>query len=184
MKDSYVPTRQRIVTGDDLTLENLKKVNIQNPMPGKRTVEAESLSEYTVQMGSNNDLKIEYGFSSGIPKNLVETSIQPLNGTKNILSVFIEDPSKISSLSYAKMLLNNNVMVKEKKRERRQVNQSNEIIVKLKKIGENVYATEPIDMPAGTFKVQLNGVDSKGIPMERLVSTSIESVEPSRLIMS
>ena len=77
-------------------------------MPGKWTIEADSSSEYTVQIGSNSELKFEYGFikKSISPKNHGETSAQPLKGSKNILTFFISDPSKVKYLSTAALLSN------------------------------------------------------------------------------
>ena len=174
------------VTGDDLTLENVKIVNIENPMAGKWNVETESSSEYTVQMGSNSELKIEYGFSSGTPKNHGETSVQPLKGKKTVLSVSISDPAKVNSLSEATLTVDSlekdEVVENEFQRKRRQATGVREIRLKLTKIGPNIYVTDSFVAPTDLFKVKLKGVDPSGNVIERLVSTAIESVEPSKFL--
>ncbi|CAO1403089.1 unnamed protein product [Diamesa serratosioi] len=169
-----------IVSGDDLVLENFRIVSVKNPMPGRWTVEAESISEYSVQMGANSELKIEYGFSTGVPKKHGETSVEPMKGFKNVLSFFVQDPSKIRYLSNATLVLENDDDIADaSKRKRREINTRREIRLKLTRISENVYVTEPFDSPIEEFKVQLNGVDSNGNKVQRLVSTSLETVEPS-----
>ncbi|CAO1391663.1 unnamed protein product [Diamesa hyperborea] len=169
----------QIVTGDVLSMNNLNIVNIKNPMAGKWTVESESSSGYTVQMGSNSELKIKYGFSCGTPKNHGETSVQPLSGKKTTLSFFISDPSKIGYLSNATLLLEKDEEVADKSTRSKRETQIHYIRIKLTKIGPDTYISEAFEAPEGKFKVQLNGVDSNGNDIERLVSTAIESVEPS-----
>ncbi|CAO1403099.1 unnamed protein product [Diamesa serratosioi] len=167
-----------IITGEDLSLENVKIVIIKNPMIGRWTVLAESSSEYTLQIGSNSELLIEYGFSSLIPKRKGQTSVQPRKGSKNILTFFISDPTKIRYLSYASLVLDK-VSVTVSKRKRRELITEEEVQLKLIKISDHVYATESFDIPIEMFKIQLNGADLNGNPIERLVSTILESVEPS-----
>lgn len=166
------------VTGDDLTLENLKIVSFKSPMSGRWTIEAKSSSEYTIQIGSNSDLKIEYGFSSAISINHRKTSIQPLKGSKNILTFFIADPTKIDYLSAATLIFKNN---NKASRLRREIIFKDETQFKLTKISDHIYATEMFDAPIGIFKVQLYGVDLNGNQVERLVSKAIEAIEPSKL---
>ena len=144
--------------------------------PPRKDVETESSSEYTVQMGSNSELKIEYGFSSGIPKNYGETSVQPLKGKKTVSSVSIPDPTLDS-------LENDEVLENEFQRKRRQATGVREITLKLTKIGPNTYVTDSFVAPTDIFKVKLKGVDSSGNVFERLVSTAIESVEPSKFLV-
>ena len=175
-----------IVKGDELSMSNLMIVCIKNPMPGKWTVETESSSGYTVQMGSNSELKIKYGFSSGAPKNHGETSVLPLKGKKSVLSFFISDPTKIKYLSNAVLALekDEDVAGKSTRRKRElQLSIPREIKLKLTKIAPNTYISEAFDAPEGMFKVQLKGVDSNGNQVERLVSTAVESVEPSKLVL-
>ncbi|CAO1403227.1 unnamed protein product [Diamesa tonsa] len=167
-----------IVTGDVLSMDNLNIVNIKNPMAGKWTVESDSSSGYTVQMGSNSELKIKYGFSCGTPKNHGETSVQPLSGKKTMLSFFISDPSKIGYLSNATLLLEKDEDVADKSTRSKRETKIHYIRIKLTKIGPDTYTSEAFEAPEGKFKVQLNGVDSNGNDIERLVSTAIESVEP------
>ena len=170
-----------IVTGDVLSMSYLMIVNIRNPMVGRWTVESESSSGYTVQMGSNSELKIKYGFSSGAPNSYEETSVQPLKGTKTMLSFFISDPSKIGFLSNATLSLQNDI-ADTSSRTRREINPETETNLVLTKKSDHIYITELFDAPEGKFKVQLKGVDSNGNQVGRLVSTAIESVEPSKLL--
>ena len=50
-------------------------------------------------MGSNSEPKTAYGSSSEMPKKHVVTSIQPMKGFKNIVSLFVSDPLKAQYLS-------------------------------------------------------------------------------------
>ena len=68
-------------------------------------------------------------------------------------------------------------------RTKREIQPKMEITLKLTKMGPNTYATEPFVAPEGLFKVQLKGVDSNGNQIQRLISTAVESVEPSRLLI-
>ncbi|CAO1403237.1 unnamed protein product [Diamesa tonsa] len=167
----------QIATGDVLTLENLQIVTFNNPMLGKWTIDAESSSEYRIQIESNSKLKFEYGFSSSIPKNHRESSVQPLQGSKNYLTFFVSDLSTVGSLLNSNVTLDSLENEKKIQRMRRQV--TKDIVLKLTKIGPNTYTTEPFDAPEVMFKVQLKGVDSTGNVIERVISTAIESVERS-----
>ena len=41
---------------------------------------------------------------------------------------------------------------------------------------DNVFATQQFDIPLGSFKIELTGVDLSGNKIERLLSTSIQAV--------
>ena len=127
--------------------------------PPRKDVETESSSEYTVQMGSNSELKIEYGLSSGTPKNHGETSVQPLKRKNSVLSVSISDPAKVNSLSEATLtvdsLENDEVVENEFQRKRRQATGVREIRLKLTKIGPNTYVTDSFVAPTDLFRVKL-----------------------------
>lgn len=166
------------VTGDATILDELQIVNFENPMTGTWTVEAESSSEYTIQIGTNSNLNIEYGFSSGVPQNHAKTSVQPKKGDKNILTFFVSDPSKIRNLSYANLLLENTSKLT---RTRRDIKVEKKIQLTLRKISDYVYATEPFHVPVEIFKVQINGIDLHGNEIQRIVSSAVESIEPSKL---
>ena len=169
----------QIVIGDVMTSDNLQIVKFQNPMAGRWTIDADSSSEYTIQIGSNSELKFEYGFSTKASRHRRTTSVQPLKGSNNILTFFISDPSKVGFLSKATLSWDK---ADKTGRTRRDINTDSEIQYKLTKISDNTYATEPFEAPEGMFKVQLEGFDSNGNNLERLVSTAVEATRPSKLI--
>ncbi|CAO1415300.1 unnamed protein product [Diamesa serratosioi] len=163
--------KNETVTGNEFSLANLKIVQLKNPIAGKWTVEASSTSSYSIRLGAISALKFEFGFSLETPSKIVETLYQPLKGQKNVLSIFITDPSLLKSLSSVTII----VIASSSKRKRRDLS-SEQLTPSLEKITENIYATEAFDIPNEMFKIQLNGVDSLGNVIERSISTSIQSV--------
>lgn len=65
---------------ESLNLENLKVVNVQNPMPGEWNVKAESDSPHSIRLTALSDVVFNFGFSLKIPKNMDETLFNPLLG--------------------------------------------------------------------------------------------------------
>lgn len=170
--------KNEIVIGEEFNLAKLKIVQLKNPIPGKWTVEASSNSQHSIRLGAISTLKIEFGFSLETPSKVSETLYQPLKGKKNVLSIFVKDPALLKSLSSV-TIINIDFISKRKRRETTNVEQ---LIPDLKKISENIYATEAFVIPEKMFKMQLNGADSLGNVIERSISTSIQSVLPSIII--
>ena len=166
--------KNETVIGEEFSLANLQIVQLKNPIPGKWTVEVSSSSSHSIRLGAISTLKFEFGFSLDTPSKIVETLYQPLKGQKNVLSIFISDSALLKSLSSVTIIL---IDSGSKRKRRDVVNFANS----LKKVSENIYATEAFDIPNQMFKIQINGADSFGNVIERSISTSIESVLPSIL---
>ena len=159
------------VTTQDLSLDNLKFVEIKNPLPGKWQLTASSESNFSLRVGAISTVRFDFGFSQNIPSKAAETLFQPLKGQKNILSIFASNPELLKSLTSVTILSND-----AKKRRKRQIEDKT---IQLKKITDAIYITEPYEFPDETSSLQLNGFDLLGHQMERLLSASIQTSEPS-----
>lgn len=159
------PTNLTVHGNDSLTLKNLKLVNIKDPMDGVWKIEARADSSHSLRLNALSDLKFEFGFSLDRVDGKSETSFQPLVGHKNILSVFISEPSLVDTLSNTTIIL-----VPSNPSER-----SVKFTIPLKKQNDKIYATHPFEVPRQMFKIQLNGFDVNGNAIERLISTGLIS---------
>jgi von Willebrand factor A domain-containing protein 7 len=159
------PTNITITSNDELTLPNLKLINIKDPNDGIWKIEAGAESSHSLRLGAISDLQFEFGFSLNDATKKAETSFQPLSGQKNILTIFVSDPSLIEKLSNITI-----IMVSLD-----QIDHLQSFSVPLKKIQDDIYATESFEAPRQMFKIQLNGIDVHGNPIERLISTGLIS---------
>lgn len=164
------PHNETVSSGDELSLPNLRLVKIKDPKEGRWNVEAIADSSHSVRLGALSDMKFEFGFSVEEPKKLLETSFQPLAGHKNTLSVFVSDSSLIENLSNVTVILAPTSADET----------SIQFTIPLKKLDDNIYATKPFDIPRQMFKLQLNGVDASGHPIERLLSSGLQSTKGSK----
>lgn len=163
------PNNETISSGDELTLTNLKLVKIKDPVDGLWNVEAGADSSHSVRLGAISEMKFEFGFSIDEPTKKSETSYQPLEAHKNVLSIFVSDPSLISNLSDVTVIL-----VPTNDHE-----SSRQFQLPLRKLEDHVYVTKAFDVPRQMFKLQLNGVDANENLIERLISTGLHSSEGS-----
>lgn len=158
------------VTGDEeLTLTNLKLVNIKDPKDGVWHIEAGAESSHSIRLSAISDLKFEFGFSLEQVERKSETAFQPLLGHKNILTLFVSDPSLVKDLFNITIILVPSSPSEETK----------QFVVPLQKREDNIYATKAFDVPRQMFKIQLNGVDVNGNSIERLISTGLISSKGS-----
>lgn len=63
-----------------LKLENVKVVNIENPMPGDWNVVTSADSPHSVRLSALSDIIFNFGFSLQKPVKLSETLFNPLLG--------------------------------------------------------------------------------------------------------
>jgi hypothetical protein len=77
-----------------------------------------------------------------------------------VLSIFPLNPSVVGTLTIAKLIVDEQVI----------------ITLKLIKIDKNHYVTEKFVVPGGKFKVKIEGIDAGGYKLSRLVSSDIKSV--------
>lgn len=131
-------------------------------------IEASADSAYSLRIGGISDLKFEFGFSTNVPSMQTETAIQPLVAVPNVLSIFISDPKLVKCLIRATIIP---ASTKES---------FTPIDIPLKRMKANFFTTNLFDIPKQMFKIQIFGYVSKGNPIERLISTGIESIAGSR----
>lgn len=167
------PHNETIRSGDELSLTNLRLVKIKDPVDGLWKVEAGAESSHSIRLGAISELKFEFGFSTEEPTKKSETSFQPLSAEKNVLSIFVSDPTLIKELSDVTIIL-----VPSNVHE-----SSHQFKIPLKKVGEQIYATKAFEVPRQMFKIQLNGVDFNGNPIERLISTGLHSSQGSKRLI-
>lgn len=157
------PSNVTVSDGEELSLQNLKLVNIKDPKDGLWRIEAGADSAHSVRLSGMSDLKFDFGFSAGEISRKFETSVRPLMGEKNVLSIFISDPSLIETLSNVTIILvptnPSDVPVK--------------FSIPLSKLNDQIYATKPFEVPRQMFKIQLFGKDAGGNAIERLISTGL-----------
>ena len=167
------PNKNSVVT-KDLTLDDLKFVEIKNPFPGKWQITATTDSNYTLRVGAISTVRFDFGFSKTVTSKESETLFQPLKGQKNILSIFVTNPELFKTLTSVTLITNEEKI-------RRQTT-GGEMI--LKKVKDGIYATEPHLYPDELCSLQLNGEDLQGNVMQRLLSAAILPSEPSMKITS
>lgn len=154
-------SQNNIVVGtQNLELTNVRIIGINKPIPGQWSIEVESSSAHSIRLGARSNVQFDFGFSLNSATRISETSFQPLREQQNILTIFVSDSSMIHSL--------NSIDI---------VSSTTSIALPLTKTKDNVYATERFDIPLDSFKIGLNGVDMSGNKIERLLSTSIQSVD-------
>lgn len=163
------PQNETIKAGDELTLQNVKLVKIKNPADGSWDFESTAESSHTILFGAISDLKFNFGFSVVEVKKISETSFQPLRGHQNILSIFVSDPKLVKQLSEVTIFL---IPIHAHE-------SSDHFKLPLRNVDDYIYATDPFDIPSQMFKIQLNGIDSNGNLIERLISTGLHSSDGS-----
>lgn len=167
------PRNETVRSGDELSLENLKLVKIKDPIDGQWNVESEAESSHSIRLGAISEMKFEFGFSIDDVTKKSETSFQPFEGTKNILTIFASDPTLIKNLMDVTIIL-----VKTNEHE-----SSLQFKIPLKKVNDHIYATKAFDIPRQMFKIQLNGIDAGGNSIERLISTGLLSSKGSKFLL-
>lgn len=157
------PSNETVRNGEELSLENLKLVNIKDPKDGVWRIETGAESAHSVRLSALSNLKFDFGFSAEEITKKSETSFLPLAGSKNVLSIFVSDPKLIQNLNNVSIVLvpSNPLELSLK------------FTLLLKKINDQVYSTNKFDVPRQMFKIQLNGIDINGNEIERLVSTGL-----------
>lgn len=150
-----------------LSLNNSLIINIDKPNDSIYNVAVNANSSYNVRISGKSELSFEFGFSTIIPNRITETSLNALNGEKNILTIFIKDPHFINYLTNVTILPN----IRTRK-----------FKVPLTQITPKQYSTDPFDIPNGIFQILLNGRDSECNQIERLISSGIEASKGSRCL--
>lgn len=165
------PSNETVSGGNELSLQNLKLINIKDPKGGIWTIEAGAESAHSLRLSALSDVKFDFGFSDQEVTKSSETSFLPLVDNKNVLSIFISDPSLIENLANVTIILVPS-------------NPSESAIkfsIPLKRVNDRVYATKPFEVPRQMFRIQLYGTDAAGNAIERLISTGLVANSGSKV---
>lgn len=156
-----------MVGGTAFSLNNIKFLSF-NKKDSLYTIEASADSAYSVRAGGISDLKFEFGFSVAAPVMQAETSIQPLVGTNNVLSIFISDPKLVKCLIRATIIPAG------------APDDFTQFDIPLKKVRNNFFSSHSVRIPTQMFKIIIFGYDSKGNEIERIISSAIQSITSSK----
>jgi len=138
--------------------EGIKILNFKNPMKGNWKIE---VKDDFVTISVISDLKLEFGFSIDVVNDKSETVPQPISGVKNILSIFVPDSLKIEKLSNVLLLV-------------APMNESESTFKKsfnLAKQSDELYVTDPFQLPKNPFKIFLEGKDTNDNTIWRTISS-------------
>lgn len=174
-KNSKLSVKDRnnveVKSSSELISPNIKFVTF-NVADSSYTIKASADSAYSIRVGGISDLKFEFGFSTDHPSEQAETSIQPLIGYKNVLSIFVSDPTLIKCITKATLLPANtkDLFVEQE--------------ILLDRVKRDMFTSNPFEIPSKMFKIRINGYDKAGTPIERLISSGIESVKGCKMELS
>lgn len=166
----YDPSNNLVTGSTELSLETLKLLTVKNPTKGKWRIQTYASSSYNVVISGMSSLHFSYGFSLKPAEKLSQTNLQPLSGFKNIISIFVSNMAQVKQLASLEI-----VTVPLSSSER-----STETIVPLKHLKDNVFVTDPFDIPNQPFTVKLNGPDSNGNLIERVFPSPIVATSGSK----
>ena len=93
------PSKASISTTPELSMNNLKVLTLENPKQGTWNIDANAESAYTVIISGFSNFEISYGFSMETSDKKSRTNLQPLAGSKNILTLFVSSSSGVNELS-------------------------------------------------------------------------------------
>lgn len=140
--------------------EGIKILNFKNPMKGSWKID---VKDDFVKISVISDVKFDFGFSIDVVDDISETVQQPISGVKNILSIFVPDSLKIDKLSKA-VLLVAPFNVSES---------ATEVRLDLFKQSNELYLTDPFQLPKSPFKIFLEGKDTNDNTIWRTISSTL-----------
>ncbi|XP_058450901.1 hemicentin-1-like [Malaya genurostris] len=153
-----------------LDLENIKVVNVVEPLPGKWNIKAGSSSPHSVRLSGNSDVKFRFGFSQTKPTSIATLSHQPVLNADNILTVQPSQPNLIQNLT--------NVTI-DSHGHNGPDDTSFKFTLPLEKTlledSSPVFLTPAFKAPRQKFKISVSGQDANGNPLARLISTAIQA---------
>ncbi|XP_062562795.1 hemicentin-1-like [Armigeres subalbatus] len=153
-----------------LDLENIKVVNVAEPLPGKWNIKAGSTSSHSVRLSGNSELKFNFGFSGTKPISMDKLSRQPILNSETILTIQPSQPDLVHSLSHVTIASHD---------PDKSDGASFKFKLPLNKTALNdttpIFMTPKFQAPRQRFKVSVSGNDVNGNPLDRLISTAIQS---------
>lgn len=159
------PLNNIVNPDQDLMLNSIKASIVKSPKQGSWKLEVYASSAYTVVISGLSDLKFNFGFSIDEVESESQTGLQPLNGNKNILSIFASDISQVEKLSDATI-----ITVPTNSYE-----SQSESTLALKKTINNIFTADFYDTHNKPFKIRITGSDKNGNKIERIISSSIQA---------
>ncbi|XP_055546342.1 hemicentin-1-like [Wyeomyia smithii] len=153
-----------------LDLENVKVVNVPEPIPGKWNIKAGSSSPHSVRLSGNSDVKFKFGFSQTKPTSIATLFRQPVLDADNILTIQPSQTDRIDVLS--------NVTITAHDTSETGAAAFKFTLPLVKTLLEDssiVYTTEAFKAPRQKFKISVTGKDVNGNPINRLISTAIQA---------
>lgn len=160
----------RVWTSDSIALNNIKVSTFEATESSYKVV-ASADSPYSIRITGKSDLKFEFGFSSKLPSHQAETSIQPIRGQQNILSIFVSNPKLVQNMLEA---------IIEPLELKHGASASNFTVPLIRTEG-NFYSSDSFVIPETIFKIHVRGVDPNGNAIKRSLLPAIEDVTGSML---
>lgn len=133
------------------------------------SIEASSDAAHSLRVGGLSELKFEFGFSTGYPKEQAETSIQPLVGYENILTIFVSDPVLVKCLTHATLSPADKSATFD------------DIEIPLGRVKADMFTSNFFEIPSEMFVITVYGYDKSGNEIERTISSGIESITGGEL---
>lgn len=147
-----------IVTSDESFSSSTIKILSFDVQDKLYTIEAVATSAFSLRIGGLSELSFRFGFSWEEVSSLNETSIQPVEGHQNILSIFVSNPSMLKRLTHANFVPSDG---------------STELKVPVRKVREDLFVSDFLDIPTEMMRIQIQGQDLNDNLIERMISTRI-----------
>jgi hypothetical protein len=154
----------QIVVGKGLSSGNIKFITF-DVVDTEYTIIASSSSAYSIRVGGFSDLKISFGFSTDVPSRMIETAYRPLKDKQNILSVSVSDETLVKCLTNASLIS----AVEE--------DPFDVVDASFVSTQGGLYSSSLIDIPKKPFKIRIRGFDKNGNLIDRVISSSLNSIE-------
>ncbi|XP_053693670.1 hemicentin-1-like isoform X2 [Sabethes cyaneus] len=153
-----------------LDLENVKVVNVPDPIAGKWNIKAGSNSPHSVRLSGNSDVKFKFGFSQAKPTSISTLFRQPVLDAANILTIQPSQTDGFDTLSNVTITSHDTGDAGAT---------SFKFTLPLNKTlledSSTVYTTDAFRAPRQKFKITVAGKDVDGNRLDRLISTAIQA---------
>uniref|UniRef100_A0A182K8B5 Cell adhesion molecule n=1 Tax=Anopheles christyi TaxID=43041 RepID=A0A182K8B5_9DIPT len=157
-------------TRDVLNLDNIRVVNVADPVPGRWNIKATSNSSHSVRLSGLSEVQFRFGFSLLEPQDTISLSHQPVLNKANYLAIEPTDPQLINRLDSVTIASHNVGAPGGTKF-------NFTLPLKLVPGTGALYRTDAFDVPRQQFKLTLNGQNANGQTLQRLLSTAMQAVE-------
>jgi len=162
------PTGSVATPAETLNLDSVKIVKFNDPAKGTWTIETSAGSEYSTRVEAISKIKFEFGFSLVTPDKKSKTDFQPLKNVRNVLSIFINDPSDLNNLTEVRLCDKTPGSVETCK------------LFALEGVRDDHYVTEAFVIPYKDFKLEVLGSNKDASKVERVLSTDLHGTTGSK----